>query len=95
MNLIIISSDYPYISGNAEFNILNLQLLTLYKIFSGKYVIPTGKIDGSINHFEGFTIINGFRRPNPQNILRIIAIFIKFLNYLILDLSKIRINQYF
>lgn len=95
MNLIIISSDYPYISGNAEFNILNLQLVTLYKVFSGKYIIPTGRIDGSINHFEGFTIINGFRRSNPQNILRITAVFFKFLNYLILDLSKIRLNKYF
>ena len=62
MNLIVICSDYPVIKGNAEFNLLKIQLSAIESNFKEIFLLPTGLKNSQLkNSNSEHAIFSDFR----------------------------------
>ena len=92
MNIVIICSDYPYVRGNAESNLLKLQLESIEEIFSNISLIPTVSSRGkSVVSGSKYKILTNFRDIIPIYFYNVF----RFYSYSIKDLKSININYDF
>ena len=87
MNIVIICSDYPYVRGNAESNLLKLQLESIEEIFSNISLIPTVSSRGkSVVSGSKYKILTNFRDIIPIYFYNVF----RFYSYSIKDLKSIK-----
>ena len=66
MKIVIICSDYPYVKGNAESNLLRLQLESIEEIFNKIILLPTVSSKGkSVVSGSNYKILTNFRNVTP------------------------------
>ena len=93
--LIIISSDFPFVKGNAEYNILDFQYNILGKIYSSIHLLPTGRINFSDLALNRYDVFNQFREFNFLLFLKTFLYGLKFIKILLSDINETRLNMSF
>ena len=91
MNIVIICSDYPYVTGNAESNLLKLQLESIEEIFQ--------YLTYSNSFFKRKVMVSGSKYKILTNFRGIIPIYFynvfRFISYSLKDLKSINVNYDF
>ena len=65
MNLLVVCTNYPIVKGNAEYNLLKIQINSLERSFKKIFLLPTGRIkfQSDYPNLED-TIFHNLRSPN-------------------------------
>lgn len=91
MNLVVVCTNYPIEKGNAEYNLLKIQLNSLERCFKKIFLLPTGhlKFQSSYPNLEE-GIFPNFRSPKSIIIIRFLIYFIKHIDFLFYELRSIK-----
>lgn len=91
MDLIIISTNFPEVKSNAEYNLLKTQFHALNSSFRRKFVIPTGRLNyPNCKTNPDYELINNFRNPRLSSFLSTVIASLRFIKYLIRELNSVR-----
>ena len=90
MNLIVICSDYPVIKGNAEFNLLKIQLSAIESNFKEIFLLPTGLKNSQLkNSNSEHAIFSDFRSLKANSFIFFGFYFLKNINCLFQEIKNI------
>ncbi len=94
MNILVLSSDFPFIKNNAEFNLLTSQLKALKINSKNIFILPTGKIKGKeyILNYE-HTLFDDFRDLDIILFFKIAYNFFKNYKLFIEEIKSINFNN--
>lgn len=90
MNLVVLCTNYPYLKGNAEYNLLNIQLNSLKSSFKKIFLLPTGHSKSESEYPQNKdTIFLNLRKPRWTILLKFLIYFFEHIGFLIREISSI------
>lgn len=91
MNLVVVCTNYPIVEGNAEYNLLKIQLNSLESSFKKIFLLPTGRLKSQSDYSKlNNTIFFNLRSPKRVIILWSLIYIFKYVGFLLDEVRSIK-----
>jgi len=88
MNLVVVCTNYPYLKGNAEYNLLNIQLNSFKNSFKNIFLLPTGRSKSEYPQHKDKIFFN-LRKPTGTFLFKFLIYFFGHIGFLIREIRSI------
>jgi len=90
MNLVVVCTNYPYLKGNAEYNLLNIQLNSFKNSFKNIFLLPTGRSKSESEYPQHKDkIFFNLRKPKGTFLFKFLIHFFEHIGFLISEIKSI------
>lgn len=94
MNLVVVCTNYPILKGNAEYNLLNVQLNNLKRSFKNIFLLPTGRLKFQYDYpYPKDKIFFNLRNPKGVILFQFLIYFLKYISFLFDEVRSINKNK--
>ena len=96
MTLVVVCTNYPIAKGNAEYNLLKIQLNSLERSYKEIFLLPTGRLKFKFDNpnLEN-TIFHNLRSPKWIITFRFLIYFFKYVGFLFDEIRSVKKKRFY